>query len=237
MLDLNKGCTKMFNLSTNPYIAGNPVGSGGSFIGRADILREVNRVFSRPNENSIVLSGQRRIGKTSVLQYLQQQLLNNNSAIPLYFDLQDKSKLSVDEVVTELAGSIASMLGESQPDLGDNPQYFFEKDWLPKILKGLGNDKPIVLLFDEFDVLASNSEDQAGQQFFPYLRKLLSVNTQQLKFVFVIGRNVKDLATIVLSLFKGIPTTRVSLLNKHYSKIRIDRLLTISNDSRASKTV
>ncbi len=56
-------------LPINPYIAGNPVGGNPAFIGRADVLREVLRVLRRPAENAIVLYGQRRIGKTSVLQH------------------------------------------------------------------------------------------------------------------------------------------------------------------------
>ncbi len=54
----------------NPYVAGNPVGDSPAFIGRADVLREVLRVLRRPQDNAIVLYGQRRIGKTSILQHL-----------------------------------------------------------------------------------------------------------------------------------------------------------------------
>jgi hypothetical protein len=32
-------------MKLNPYIAGNPVGGGEAFIGRADVLREVLRVL------------------------------------------------------------------------------------------------------------------------------------------------------------------------------------------------
>ena len=31
----------------NPYIAGNPVGGGEAFIGRADVLREVVRMLRK----------------------------------------------------------------------------------------------------------------------------------------------------------------------------------------------
>jgi hypothetical protein len=60
----------------NPYVAGNPVGDSPAFIGRADVLREVVRVLRRPQDNAIVLYGQRRIGKTSILQHLAAQLPN-----------------------------------------------------------------------------------------------------------------------------------------------------------------
>jgi ATP-dependent Clp protease ATP-binding subunit ClpA len=58
----------------NPCIAGNPVGNSNAFIGRADVVRDVLHIFARPEENAIVLYGQRRIGKTSVLQFLQKSL-------------------------------------------------------------------------------------------------------------------------------------------------------------------
>ncbi len=68
----------------NPYIAGNPVGNTPAFIGRADVLREVLRILPRPHENAIVLYGQRRIGKTSVLQHLRNQLAQQggNGSLP-----------------------------------------------------------------------------------------------------------------------------------------------------------
>ncbi|MDM8521091.1 hypothetical protein QUF64_13690 [Anaerolineales bacterium HSG6] len=44
----------------NPYIAGNPVGGGKAFIGRAALLRDVLRVLANPNENILLLYGQRR---------------------------------------------------------------------------------------------------------------------------------------------------------------------------------
>jgi len=44
----------------NPYIAGNPVGDSPAFVGRVDVLREVLRVLRRPQDNAIVLYGQRR---------------------------------------------------------------------------------------------------------------------------------------------------------------------------------
>jgi AAA+ ATPase superfamily predicted ATPase len=55
-------------------IAGKPVGDTGAFVGRDDILDEVVQMLHNPNENAIALYGQRRIGKTSVLQYLKNQL-------------------------------------------------------------------------------------------------------------------------------------------------------------------
>ena len=198
----------------NPYVAGNPVGNSPAFIGRADVLREVVRVLRRPQDNAIVLYGQRRIGKTSILQHLAAQLPKEGPYRPVYFDLQDKAAKPLGDVLRELAREIAHTLGLLAPDLGDDVETAFRQTWLPAILSNLPPGSMLVLLFDEFDVLADAKAEQAAAAFFPYLRSLMASDPQRLKFVFVIGRKVDDLANIALSLFKGIPAQRVSLLSR-----------------------
>jgi AAA+ ATPase superfamily predicted ATPase len=94
----------------NPYIAGNPVGGGEAFIGRADVLREVVRVLRNPHQNAPVLYGQRRIGKTSVLQELVTQLPEKGAYHPAYFNLEDKTTWPLGKVLQELAQTIAHSL-------------------------------------------------------------------------------------------------------------------------------
>ncbi len=202
--------------SLNPYIAGNPVGNSDAFVGRADIVRDVLRIFSRSEENAIVLYGQCRIGKTSVLQYLKNTFSQDKSRLyyPVYFDLQDKADWSLDAVLKDLAATIANELGFQTPQLDDNPQHTFQHEWLPQKLTEMQKGSALVLLFDEFDVLASDKVEAASSRFFPYLRQLIASDREHINFVFVIGRNVDDLNAIALSLFKGIPTRRVSLLNR-----------------------
>ncbi len=198
----------------NPYVAGNPVGDSPAFVGRMDVLREVQRVLRRPQDNAIVLYGQRRIGKTSILQHLAAWLPREGTYRPIYFDLQDKAAWPLGRVLRELARTVAHTLGIPEPDLGADPETAFRQDWLPTVLGRLPDGSALVLLFDEFDVLADPKEEQAAAAFFPYLRGLLTADPQRLKFVFVIGRNVNDLSTIALSIFKGTPARRVSLLSR-----------------------
>ncbi len=203
---------RSFSLAINPYIAGNPVGDSGAFIGRADVLRAVLRVLRRPQDNAVVLYGQRRIGKTSILQNLQLRLPEHGPYHPIYFDLQDKADLPLERVVQELADTIAHTLGQPKPELAPDPELAFYQTWLPALLNGLPEGAALVLLFDEFDVLADPQRKEAAQTFFAYLRNLLASDRQRLQFVFVIGRNVDDLDNIALSLFKGIPYQHISLL-------------------------
>lgn len=199
-------------MRANPYIAGNPVGGSGAFIGRADVLRSVLRVLKNPHENAIVLFGQRRIGKTSVLQELEQLLPKEGPYRPLYFDLQDKAALPLSHVLHELAQHLAQGFEVDTLPLGEDLPQRFRNEFIPLVLQQLPTATSLVLLFDEFDVLDNPGENKAGATFFPYLRDLLTLNPR-LQFIFVIGRRPEDLSSLTLSIFKGVKAERISLLS------------------------
>jgi alpha-glucoside transport system substrate-binding protein len=198
----------------NPYVAGNPVGDSPAFIGRADVLRAVLRILRHDQQNAIVLYGQRRIGKTSILQHLKVRLPQEGPYFPVYFDLQDKAALPLGRVLEELAAAIAYALDQAPPALGPDQERSFRDEWLPAVLRALPEGSAVVLLLDEFDVLAYAEAHQAAKAFFPYLRGLLTSDPARLQFEFVIGRNVDDLDNIALSVFKGTPAQRISMLSR-----------------------
>ncbi|KHD10580.1 hypothetical protein PN36_09280 [Candidatus Thiomargarita nelsonii] len=191
-------------MPVNPYITNKPVGNSPAFIGRADKLREVEQMLRSADDNTVVLYGQRRIGKSSLLQHLTSQLPTYGKYCPIYFNLQDKATWSLDKLVRELAQSIAQVLNQPAPDLGEQPEAEFI-EILPNLLQSLPEKTALVLLFDEFDVQPSLKENQAGSCFFPYLRQPLNVHRQTLKFVFAMGRDVEDIDNIAVYLFRGIP--------------------------------
>ena len=200
-------------LPLNPYVAGNPVGDSAAFVGRADVLREVASVLHRPQDNAIVLFGQRRIGKTSILLQLKAHL-HHTGMYPVYFDLQDKATWPLGRVLRNLARTVAHTFSRPDPDLGTNPETTFREEWLPATLDDLPDSASLVLLLDEFDVLDDPKARQATLDHFPYLRNLVARDPQRLQFVFVIDRNLNDLTNVALSLFRDKPTQRVSLLNR-----------------------
>src|SRR5262249_18739934 len=148
-------------------IAGNPVGKTQAFVGREDVLREVMRVIKNPSQNAIALYGQRRIGKTSILQYLTMHLPEEGAYKPVYFDLQDKAAMTLERVLEELPRTIALVCGNPSLDLNSNVETSFRSQWLPELLQGLKEKEKLVLLFDEFDILANPRGDQATKAFFP----------------------------------------------------------------------
>ena len=198
----------------NPYIAGNPVGAREAFVGRQDVLDEVARTAASHTENALVLYGQRRVGKTSLLQELRARLGSLGPYRTVYLDLQDKAVLPLPKVLEDVAQQIARAVGVQDGDIrGDDAPRALQEDFFPRVFAALRDAESLILLIDEFDVLDSATEAQAGTSFFPYLRGLLSLNPERLQFVFVIGRRPEDLSSIALSIFKGVKSLHVSLLS------------------------
>jgi AAA+ ATPase superfamily predicted ATPase len=90
-------------------------------VGRSDVLRAVYRVLCDPQHHGVVLYGQRRIGKTSILQHLVASLAEQGPYRPVYFDLQDKAKRPLGEVLVDLARGIADALNLAHPTPSDDP--------------------------------------------------------------------------------------------------------------------
>lgn len=207
----------------NPYITGEPVGHTDVFVGRKDILESVKNNLQTSQENVFLLYGQRRVGKTSILQYLEKQLKSENQFFPVYFSLHGKSEYTLVGVLQELAFTIANKLELADPrkELIMEPEQTFHKSWLPKVFRTLPEGNALVLLFDEFDVLADPSEKAAvdpeslpASHLFKYLKILATDYVQQLKLVFVIGRNKEDLSLVAQPLFRdALPSRLVSLLS------------------------
>ncbi|MBC8218885.1 MAG: tetratricopeptide repeat protein, partial [Planctomycetes bacterium] len=197
----------------NPYTTA-PIRNEAYFFGREDVFRFVRETLASSRQNVIVLFGQRRVGKTSILLQLPHHLPTEFHHI--YFNLEDKAQLSRNEVLLKLAGAIATSLNLAMP-----PQAEFRKDvvyfrdhFLPTVYEALGN-KRLLLLFDEFDVMSAEPliEDAAVETLFPYLRQLIA-EEERLAFVFVSGRRIEDLVTHFQQLFKSAHFKRISLLDQ-----------------------
>ena len=200
----------------NPYIAGRAVGGERGFFGRQDILREVERTLTSPDQNALVLFGQRRIGKTSILLQLERRL-PSPPFVPVYFDLMDKARLPLNRVLYELVATAAPSVGVPPPAEAEfKGGDAFRHAFLPAAYEALGEECRLVFLFDEFDVLDVAAEEKlpdtaAAQAFFPYLRELMA-GEPRLGFVFVVGRKADELSTDFLATFKAARSRRVSVL-------------------------
>ncbi len=207
----------------NPYIIGRPIWEAECFFGREDLFYFVEDNLKQ-KVKVILLHGQRRIGKSSILAQITNFVkLEQFVFIPI--SLEGKSQKPLSEVLYELAEDIKEhliddcQLSEDEitlPSLKDfeyNIEIFTEI-FLPEVYRVL-NDKSLVLLLDEFDILGEHNQGTSIDHFFPYLQSIL-YKQSKLFIIPVIGRQISDMP-MLLSLFKDAPHKQVGLLEKHYA--------------------
>ncbi len=147
----------------NPYVAGAPVLDDRMFFGRDQL---VERILQTIHNNSLLLYGERRIGKTSLQHHLRKRLLMLEDPEydfhPVYVDLQGTPE---DRFFATLAEDVfhqlGPLLGETTlgADAADGREYGYRelvRD-LRKVIKRLEAASPkrvkLVLLIDEVDEL------------------------------------------------------------------------------------
>ena len=202
----------------NPYVAGAPRRGGRGFFGRQETLEWIARGLRNPDNNSLVLFGQRRIGKTSLLLQLQ-RTLPDAAFLPIYFDLQDQAVRSLREVLIDLANVLAQHAGTPppEPDAFDDRGLFFCRTFLPQIYEALGKDRRPVFLLDEFDVLHEMGEAElpataAIHSFRRFIRRTMNQDTHP-AFVFTIGRRIDDLGLDYTAAFRASLVREIWILD------------------------
>ncbi len=205
----------MMNRRRNPFVVGNSVGGTEAFVGREDIIAKVEATLRQPLEPGIVLFGQRRIGKTSILQELRARLARSGPWTPIFFDLQGRTQASVEDIIRDLAQAIAQARKLPEPQFSRHVTGEFRAEWLPHALETLEPRDRIVLLFDEFDVVADPKAQLSNRRLFEFLRSLFDGEfRQQIAAVFAMGRTMEDLDISAGPLFRGIRTEHVSTLKR-----------------------
>jgi tetratricopeptide (TPR) repeat protein len=147
----------------NPYVAGAPVLDRRLFVGRDQL---VERVLQTIHNNSLLLFGERRIGKTSLLHHIKRRLHELDDPVfafyPILVDLQGTREerffaTVMEDILQELGRELNSTeLGEALRSGEDYGFRAFVAD-LRAVLEALEEKGPkqvkLVLLIDEVDEL------------------------------------------------------------------------------------
>jgi tetratricopeptide (TPR) repeat protein len=197
----------------NPYIIGRPVSEPSAFFDRETLFQFVVDNLEQ-NAQVLLLHGQRRIGKSSILTQIPVEL----ALLPYSFvvlSLEGKSQKRLSQVLHELAVEIAEYLESpisppSELHLRKQPDRFAD-EFLVSI-QALMPGKKLVLLFDEFDSLGNFSPEAAATHLFPYLSQVIERH-KSLHIIPVIGRRLEDLPTL-LGLFRTAPSYEIGLLDR-----------------------
>jgi eukaryotic-like serine/threonine-protein kinase len=175
----------------NPYLNRVAIKDPAQFFGRA---REVAKIFSRlgaSRPQSLSVVGERRIGKSSLLYYINQlpvrarYLDRPETYIFAFIDLQQKRRLTLTEFFHELFALIAREVGD-QSLAGLEPSF----DSLRGLLEDFRRDgRKLIVLFDEFDVITTNRAFDL--EFYSFLRSI--ANNYDVAYVTSSARDLQEL--------------------------------------------
>ena len=210
----------------NPYIAGAPVTETRMFFGREDVFDWIEKsITGQYAEHILVIHGQRRVGKTSVLKQLGNRL--PSKYIPVFFDLQGRTHTTLDRFLWWLAREIVRELKqESNIDISlpekeafTEDAEFFENHFLPDLQSRIG-EHTLLLTFDEFDNLEESEIKEAlGRPLIDHLRRLMGM--QGLTFIFSIGssgRKLENMQASYTEFFKTALYKKISFLSEDQTK-------------------
>ncbi|MFN9598314.1 MAG: AAA family ATPase, partial [Dolichospermum sp.] len=216
----------------NPYIIGSVIDKPDQFFGRQSLFEFIKDTLQQ-NDPLILLYGQRRIGKSSVLKQIPQKIsYSEDQFIFIDFDIQvfvNSDHTPINQILHYLAQRIGEEIENSlttipitiptAEDIEDDPTIF-HGDFLTQIYNILGERK-LVLLLDEFDVL-SEANNEGNVEFFRLINNWLSKWPERLFIIPVVGRHLKELPNL-LSLLRESPYKEISFLDKDSAVMLITR--------------
>ena len=206
----------------NPYIAGAPVTEARMFFGREDVFDWIEKSLGgQYADHILVVHGQRRVGKTSVLKQLGNRL--PEKYIPVFFDLQGRTHTTLHHFLWWLARETARVLKQERgieipsPDKDDfarDPE-FFENVFLPGLQPVLGGTS-LLFTFDEFDNLEeSDVREELARPLTDYLRRLMGRG--EINFIYSIGssgRKLENMQAAYTEFFKTALYKKISFLSR-----------------------
>ena len=205
----------------NPYTIGTPISNPERFFGREDLFGNINDCLQN-NVQLILLYGQRRIGKSSVIAQIPKKL-GTDEFVFISFDFQGTVNSSHQEIIRLIAIGIIEKLETNEKilthlaeNISTNIDIFY-REFIPAVYQQLGHKK-LVLLWDEFDVLTERDSElnQDIRNFCDYIIKLLEKNNN-LFIIPVVGRHISKLPKLI-SLLRKTPLIEIGSLDKNHTK-------------------
>jgi len=208
----------------NPYKAG-PVVSGNDFFGRGDVFQRIRQTLVTSQQRLVVVHGQRRIGKSSILEEFPLRLKDEDFVI-VKFDLQFYAGRHLPRVLHALADAISIQFALSRPNYEafEEDEFYFERSFLSSIKTYLKPEQRLLILIDEFDIMKDKEHGRvpvASPEFASALQALIN-GQESLSFVLIAGSNLAALPEYMQAVFKLGPAIRVVFLSRDETKRLIE---------------
>lgn len=188
-------------MPSQPYFTGGAlIGNRDRLLyGREDVFSTIQSTLTAKSRTPILIYGQRRIGKSTVLKNIGKYLPDD--VICINFDLQGYASHSIDDLYLFIAREIVDYVDVPKPKPGEVDEGIFLNKFLPATLQALDNEQHrLVFLFDEFDILdkQESDEDMASQRFIKSLAVMID-KYPDIGYIMVVGRKAEELSQVFLS--------------------------------------
>ena len=175
----------------NPYLNRVMILNRNDFYGRKTIVRKLFTKINTTRPQSVSITGDRKIGKSSLLGYLKhpearvEYLTNPDKYIFVYIDLQQYHTNTPKDFFIAVFDEI---IRESQKEIVINvdPDY---KGFIELAKEFERNGMIFIFLFDEFEVITQN--DNFSHEFFAFLRSM--ANNYRISFITTSRLNLRDM--------------------------------------------
>ncbi len=234
-----------------PYVTGTPLRSGEMFVGRQDVFDFVREhLLGAYQNNVIVLHGQRRTGKTSILYRLREVMADTHLGVLV--DMQGKAARGTADFLYALSDDIVYALENhsifvdlpERREYEEAPEFTFRSRFL-RSATGQLDGRNLLLMFDEFEELQKRVEDgRLEPEIFPFLRNLMQ-HEPRLDFVFSGTHKLEELGAEYWSILFNIAAyKRITFLDDgevrrlvaepvapyglEYDPLAVDRILQVT---------
>jgi serine/threonine protein kinase len=157
----------------NPYLNRVMIKHPRDFFGREKEIRKIYSRLDAPQPQSISVVGDRRIGKSSLLNFVytkknrRQYMQNYDSAIFVYLDFQN----TVDNDVTKFIDLLFNVFSFETGNVTKYTTRPKTLDQLKSVIAELHDEgKRIIVMMDEFELITRNENFE--EDFFSFLRSL-----------------------------------------------------------------
>lgn len=219
-----------FRYIPNPYSTGTPTHDSSMFYGREDAMSFLQDHLTRDAKSVIVLYGQRRSGKTTLLL----QLINTfalDKHIPVLIDLQRLSyRMSIHNLLFKMSYYITQAMKKKNIFITQPEEASFEIDpthafdlFLDCVEEHLCGGK-LILMIDEFEILEEQVAKRSIQpEVFEYLRDVVQ-HRPNINFLFSGTHKITEFTKWYRSTFFNIARHyRLSKLNSQGAEALIMR--------------